>query len=360
MASIGLLASCPSGADDQLGPRVDVSCRPFDFTLLFEDAFLAALPAGVFPLLLPPRFQTLWKTPPKMTSFQLATLKLGTLSILLVFELLFLIFRTQTPHLFTRMSVASGILSSIAILGAGAQSILGDQRSKNPSDTLVIYFSASAVLFVARLRSLCLIPADYIPRAMWIIVFICTSLVVALESARKVRFLRPLYQSATAEQLASFWNRSLFIWVLPFFQDGHSRVLVLADIPKVDEEHEEESTRTKLNASWDRTSGRYRLIRATFHAYSWPFLSAIIPRLVLSAFTFCQPFLIESSVSFIRTGSADSQTPYGQALVGGVVLVYFGIAVSNYAANILALPCTNRLAQDFSSSILASDLPLHN
>jgi hypothetical protein len=30
---------CPAGSDDGFGPRVNIACRPFDFTPLFEDAF---------------------------------------------------------------------------------------------------------------------------------------------------------------------------------------------------------------------------------------------------------------------------------------------------------------------------------
>ena len=67
---------CPLNADDQFGPRVDLACRPFDFTLLFEDAFFAALPAALFLLLLPLRLRSLYNTPVKVISYQLASWKL--------------------------------------------------------------------------------------------------------------------------------------------------------------------------------------------------------------------------------------------------------------------------------------------
>lgn len=67
---------CPMNADDQFGPRVDLACRPFDFTLLFEDSFFVALPAAFFLLLLPLRLRSLYNTPVKVTSYQLALWKL--------------------------------------------------------------------------------------------------------------------------------------------------------------------------------------------------------------------------------------------------------------------------------------------
>lgn len=44
--------TCLPFSDRLFGPRVDPSCRAFDFTLFFEDVFFACLPAAVsFPLL---------------------------------------------------------------------------------------------------------------------------------------------------------------------------------------------------------------------------------------------------------------------------------------------------------------------
>jgi hypothetical protein len=78
MATSPLLGSCPLDADDQFGPRVNVICRAFDFTLQFEDGFFVALPAAVFLLLLLPRLLALWKTPTKMASRRLLACKLVT------------------------------------------------------------------------------------------------------------------------------------------------------------------------------------------------------------------------------------------------------------------------------------------
>ena len=55
-------------------------------------------------------------------------------------------------------------------------------------------------------------------------------------------------------------------------------------------------------------------------------LSAIIPRLCLTCFTFSQPFLIHSTIEYI--GISDADRNYGKALIGAYALVYVGIAVS--------------------------------
>lgn len=60
-------------------------------------------------------------------------------------------------------------------------------------------------------------------------------------------------------------------------------------------------------------------------AYRSPLLSAIIPRLLLTAFTFCQPFLIETTVTWI--GEPEASLASGKGLIGAFALVYIGMAV---------------------------------
>jgi ATP-binding cassette subfamily C (CFTR/MRP) protein 1 len=322
-----LAAGCPLNGDNQFGPRVPVRCRDFDFTLLFEDAFFIILPAVLFLLLLPWRLHRLHKTPVKMTSHRLAMWKLGLIAMLLVLHLLFLAFRVRTPRLHTSLSIASGVLGAAATLAAGFMSLLEDQRSLQPSDMLVLYFSASAVLSIPRLRSLWLISSDYTIRALWTAILVGIVLVVIAESLQKTSFLSSQYKGVTKEQTVSFWSRGFYIWILPFFQVGYSKTFQLLDIPRVDEYLEEESAWADLEASWKKIEGRHRLLRAALCANIWPFAFAIIPRLSQSVFTLCQPFLIETSVSYVAAGPEQGNQNYSQGLVGAFVLVYLGYAV---------------------------------
>lgn len=69
-------SACPFGSDNRFGPRVNVACRLFDFTLLFEDAFFSVLPAALFLLLVASRLQYLRTAPIKLISYKLAIYKL--------------------------------------------------------------------------------------------------------------------------------------------------------------------------------------------------------------------------------------------------------------------------------------------
>ncbi len=261
------------------------------------------------------------------------------IAVLFFLHLLYLIFRLRSPQLNTQLAIPSGVLAAVTTLAAGFQSVLEDQRSLNPSDLLVLYFSASAILAVPRLRTLWMFPSNEAPKALWTVILVITSAVVVLESARKTRFLRSIYQNATREQTASFWSRGFFTWVLPFFRVGYKSLLDIDNISRVDDALEEESTWNSINSTWHSVSpgGNYRLVRATAKAYIWPILSAVPPRLALSAFTFSLPFLIETVVSHLQRerDSDPDHEKYGHALVGAFILAYVGISVRYWHGSLL-------------------------
>lgn len=52
----------------------------------------------------------------------------------------------------------------------------------------------------------------------------------------------------------------------------------------------------------------------------------MLPRLCVTAFTFAQPFLVETTIRFVGDENADAY--HGKGLIGAWALVYLGIAVS--------------------------------
>lgn len=227
------------------------------------------------------------------------------------------------------MSIASATLMSVAVTAAGVLSYFEDQRSIRPSDLLVLYFSVSSVLSLSIVRSFWLARCSTVLRSLTTVTWLMTTLVVLAESVRKTDFLQPSKKGESEEQLVGFWSRGFFVWVLPFLRQGYSSVLTLGQIPRVDHELTGDETLKKLLNSWHSVrKGRYRLLRATFWSHLLLFVSAVPSRLALSAFTFCQPFLIKSSISYL-TSKAQNHVDehFGPALVGAFVLVYLGIAV---------------------------------
>lgn len=139
----------------------------------------------------------------------------------------------------------------------------------------------------------------------------------------------PPRQERKQRTVSGIWGRSFWTWVIPLLRVGHANIIRIASIPRVDYDLQEEPTRTKLDAAWQGMQGhRHGLLRAAFTANIWPFFSAVPPRLLLTAFTFCQPFFINSSVSYLNNRpAADHASSYGNALIGACVLIYLGVAV---------------------------------
>ncbi|KAJ5140959.1 hypothetical protein N7448_004367 [Penicillium atrosanguineum] len=69
----------------------------------------------------------------------------------------------------------------------------------------------------------------------------------------------------------------------------------------------------------DPNSHRHKLLKVTFQAYIWPFVSAIPPPI---------PFLISATLNFITAPSTPENNLRGSPLVGAYVLTYMGLATS--------------------------------
>ncbi|KAF2670115.1 multidrug resistance-associated protein [Microthyrium microscopicum] len=344
-----MTGSCAFGADSLFGPRVQTSCREFDFTLLFEDAIFIAVPAGMFLLLLPIRLQLLRGSTVKVNSHRLAILKLLTLFLLLALQLIFLVFQARNSVLHTKASVAAGILNIVATFSAACASFVEDQRAVGPSDILVLYFSVSSLLALPRLRTLWMIEDVTACKSLWTGIFLLTVAVLFVESTRKSKLLVPRYQSLAKEQVYGFWGRTMYTWTLPLFQMGHSTILRIQDIFAVDERLQGHITGKELQEAWETSRSKHRLLKATFKAYKWTFLAGILPRVLRSGFSFAQPFLINATIDYMTNPSTEENKRRGQGLIGAYVLVYFGYAISN----VLYYGITNRFTVMVRSGLIS-------
>lgn len=324
-------SSCPPGSDNVFGPRVDAACRSFDFTLLFEDACFTLLPAAAILIILPLRFTQLCRASRKLSSHRLTVWKQLLLSLLLILQILYAVFQSRATRLATRASYAASVVNVVAVTATALHSAIEDQRSSSPSDILVLFFSVSSILSVPRLRTLWQIgvaAAGPCP-VLWTAISAVSVLIVVAESVGKTNLLRSPYRDdTTKEASAGFWKRSLFVWLLPFLGDGYSTKLQLNRLPAIDRHLRAEATQPKIQKAWKerRFVRRYRLFLATLRAYLPTLLSAVIPRLLLSAFSFCQPFLITATVNYV--GLEERDTNRSNSLIGAFVLVYVGMAVA--------------------------------
>jgi ATP-binding cassette subfamily C (CFTR/MRP) protein 1 len=159
--------------------------------------------------------------------------------------------------------------------------------------------------------------------------YIITVLTLVVECFTKADLLRPQYQHITKEQVQSIWGHTFFTYTIPFFRAGFSNILHLDHVPNVDQDLQSQLAGQKLRDAWVSTKGKHRLVKAALAAYPWFFSSAILPRILLTMFTFTQPFLITATIQFMQRPITDESKHFGGALVGAFFLMYVGLAVSS-------------------------------
>jgi ATP-binding cassette subfamily C (CFTR/MRP) protein 1 len=248
--------------------------------------------------------------------------------------MVFVIFRARDDAFSTRLGLPADTISLVATAVAMLISHWDDQHAIRPSMILTLYWSALTVLGIPRLRTVWLKAETMSPLPiLWTLVFIATVIVLAVELVPKTRYLNSQYQSATPEELCDVWSWALFLWILPFLRTGFSQILAVRHLPPIDASLQATEALARLRARWDvfplsmKGSNSHILLRAMFRAYLIPFVTAIIPRLCLSAFTFSQPFLITTAVTYFEQDTSADTVYIGRALIGASALVYLGIAV---------------------------------
>ncbi|RYP65399.1 hypothetical protein DL771_008344 [Monosporascus sp. 5C6A] len=314
-----------SHCDQAIGPRVDPSCRSFDFTLYFQDLFFAITPNAVLLVLLVLPVARLLRAQDVVRRTKSVAVKTALYVVLFACQTIFLALRSRQRQLHTPASVAADVLAVVATLAAASLSWLQHHRSEQPSALLAIFFALISLLNVARVRSLWLIPHSTGPAVLQTLVLLQGAGVLLAESLGKKNALRfpEKFHSSGPEPFTGFWNLVGFSWLLGTLSRGYHSILSVDDLPDLDYRLDSEALREKL--ANDRTQKRSLLV-ACFRAYAPSFLSAIIPRLILSALKFTQPFMITKVIRFV--GDKGVPDDFGRGLIGAYALVYLGMAAS--------------------------------
>ncbi|KAL4991624.1 P-loop containing nucleoside triphosphate hydrolase protein [Aspergillus falconensis] len=228
------------------------------------------------------------------------------------------------------VSLAADVLELVAIASAGILSYTHHCWSIRPSTLLCFFLSARSLLGIARARTLWLIPTATKAAAPFTVGFVLNLLSTVLESMDKASSLVTATEKpATPEPFSGVWKRASFAWLAGTFRQGYVKVLSVNDLPDLDPHLDSRRVARKLQRTWAQVyhkSDRHALLRSCLRAYRSPFLAAVLPRLAMMGFTFCQPFLVNATVSWV--GKPDAPPDSGKALIGAYALVYMGLAVS--------------------------------
>jgi hypothetical protein len=233
----------------------------------------------------------------------------------------------------TRASLAAASLGLAGALALSVLSYLEHHRSVRPSTIVLVYLVFSIAFDAVQCRTLWLLKANVLAPVSTA-TLACKLGIFLLELGEKRGILLSPWNHQTPETTSSIINRSFFWWLNNLLLRGFRSSLFTDTLYEVDESMKSEKLFNNLldaRRKWakSRLSRRYRLLLALCDSLRTPLLVTILPRVILIAFKFAQPFLINRVINYIqeKNENGGARKDIGYALVGATGLVYFGTAV---------------------------------
>ncbi|KAJ5285818.1 hypothetical protein N7524_001124 [Penicillium chrysogenum] len=327
--------SGPSCRDLDHTLRIDAgSCRGgFDFSLLFEETILQILPILLMLIIIPVRLWNLSQKRNKVVGSWLVLIKLVAWLALLGLQIAQTALWALPAADSTKASVPANVVLTVGVLALALLSYAEHTRSVRPSFILNTYLFCSLLFDIARSRTLWLRSVDAFNNILAIIATVAVGvklLLFVLEAVEKRRILKSEYAGYPPEATAGFYNRAVFWWLNPLFKIGFTGVLRVEDLFLLDKELSSERLLARFDEKWSKvtTKSPNTLQWESLKAVKWPLLAAVPARACVVAFNFCQPLLLERSLSFFNSPVNQGTQNIGYGLIGAYLMVYAGLGVS--------------------------------
>ncbi|KAJ9499582.1 hypothetical protein H2202_005165 [Exophiala xenobiotica] len=315
-----------NSSDAVFGPAYSGPLRDFDFTLYFEDTILTIVPATVFLIAAGARAIWLTSKPNKVsTSFSRLT-KLVLLSAFATIQLAVLLARATNLEIATKASVAAAALDFSAACVLFILSCYEHSRSITPSTIIGLYLIISLPFDAVRLRTFSLLRGSAV-RGIANLLSLSLAIkfvVLVTETVEKRSILLEPYRDLPPEATSGIYSRSFLWWLNPLLRIGFGKTLSVDDLYNLDEKLLSANVQGRFSNKWAtvKDPGRFGLVSTVVSILKWQLLTSAVPRLLLSAVMFAQPFLVQETINYLK--DRDSQTSsVGWGLVGAYFLVYF-------------------------------------
>ena len=153
-----------------------------------------------------------------------------------------------------------------------------------------------------------------------------------LESKQKTRWLTSWdVKEHSPEETAGVFGLGAFFWLNRLFLAGYKKVLTMDDLFPLDHSMISEKLYAEARQHLHPESlhgGTHAFAKALVRTLGVPLLLPVAPRIALLAFTFCQPFLIQSLLEYLQLSKENVSPNHGYGLIGATALIYTGMAVS--------------------------------
>jgi hypothetical protein len=155
----------------------------------------------------------------------------------------------------TDASIPINALLTFASFLLGLLSYTEHNFSVTPSFVLNVYLFITLLFDIAKTRTLWLRQLGGVSETIAIITSVVVALksfLLVLEAVEKRPILREEYRAYPPEATAGIFNKALFWWLNPLFQQGLTRSLVVDDLFVLDKQLSSERLHSSLETSWSQ------------------------------------------------------------------------------------------------------------
>ncbi|KAH8664569.1 ABC transporter [Xylariales sp. PMI_506] len=316
--------------DNWLGPGVLSSeCRGgFEFTLLFEDSFLAILPAACFLVISPFRAVLLLRRSIRVRPSALYLVKLVAILAYIGVQIAILVLSTSS-RVRTHATVAAATLALVSGLLLAPLSHLEHTKTIRPS-FLINFFLLISVLFdIVRIRTQWLL-GDNGNIAVALSVSLAVTIVLLILEAIEKRFILFGAEHISTESTSGLFSRSSFWWLNSLLLKGSKHVLTSDELPVIHEKLDSEQLGDNLQSVWDNCNQnrKHSLALACLWSLRWEVLAIVVPKLCYVGLSVSQTYLIQTTVSWVQEAESPTSKSRGYGLIGAFAFVYIGLALT--------------------------------
>ncbi|KAK3325989.1 P-loop containing nucleoside triphosphate hydrolase protein [Apodospora peruviana] len=321
--------------DDSLGPAVEGCRGDFDFTIKFEKIFMSIIPSAIFVAVSLPRIVQLHRRPAIIGGALLRSAKLTTISAYAILQLCLLVLSCVKARKFEVFFISSAALTLVSAFCMIVLSFLEHSRSLRPSVLIDAYLFLTILFDIAQTRTLWLASTNTDETTfsrVFTAALAVKALLILLESQHKARWVvRWDVKQHSPEETTGLFGLGVFFWLNRLFAAGFKKVLSLDDLFPLDQNMSSEALHGKLADHLDASSFKGQklgLAKAVVRALAVPLLLPVGPRIAMTAFQFCQPFLINTLLDYLQQPVEESSRNVGYGLIGATLFIYTGIAIS--------------------------------
>lgn len=313
--------------DNAFGPAVDGCRGDFDFTVVFEQSILSILPSACFITLALLRLALQLPRTRQIDNIALRNVKLAFLAIYTALQTALLVLSAQNAA--HPLSLAAAALVFLASLLTVPVSYMDHTRSSKPSLLLESYLFLTLLFDVVQTRTAWLsLSSTNVMVPLRTAATVVKALNLVLEVVPKDQFTDI---TNSPEESSGMFSRGTYFWINKLLYRGYRSLLCTEHLYPLDINMTASVLHGNLQTKRAASAVTPSMAPAPLGNVWWtllgPFLSPVVPRVVLVALKLSQPLFIRSMLDYLKTPKEMREKNHGYGLIGTALLIYTGIAL---------------------------------